>query len=201
VNKTFRDAPRRRVRVCLLLAISTAAVLGACSYRPLSAYDTQQDLPEAIRVPAGHQAVLEARGSGHLLYECQAVKRAPYVYAWLLRSPGIELTDTYGNTIVYAPGPRTGWVHHDGSRISASAKESVEVTNDSYSLPLQRVKAEPSLVPGALQNISYVQRLRTLGGVVSVKACSAVQLGMRVWVPYEADYVFWRPVAQKNASR
>lgn len=146
-------------------------------------------------MPAGHQVAVEARGAGDLLYECQAVKRSPFEYAWLLRNTTVQLTDTYGNVIVHSPSarPRANWVHRDGSR--TSVVEFVEVPNGDYSLPLQRTRAEPSATPGTLQNVSYVQRVRTVGGLAAVKPCSASQLGMRMAVPYEADYVFWRPSA------
>ncbi len=48
----------------LLVLVSSATLLGACSYRPLQPYNTQQDLPEAVRVPEGYQAVLEATHCG-----------------------------------------------------------------------------------------------------------------------------------------
>lgn len=175
------------------MAVAGAALLGACAgnNNPLKPYDNQQDLAEAVRVPPGNQAVLEARGNGTLMYECQAVKRAPYEYQWLIRSPAIELTDSYGRNIKYKPGTHASWVASDGS--GATAAEVVEVPNGSHSLPLQRYKIDKSGNAGVLSNISYVQRLRTVGGQVSVKPCSAPQLGMRMAVPYEADYVFWRP--------
>lgn len=194
VNKNL--SPRllfARLLPSLLMLTGTAVLLGACGYRPLSPYNTQQDLPEAVRVPVGYQAVLEARANGNLVYECQAIKRSPFEYAWLLKSPGVELTDTYGNRIMYSPGPRASWVHRDGSR--TSTREFVDLPHGSFNLPLQRTKAEPSPVPGALQNISYVQRLRTVGGMVAIRPCSGAQLGMRVSVPYEADYIFWRAAA------
>ncbi len=177
------------------MVTGVVTLLSACGYRPLAPYNTQNDLPEAIRVPAGHQVVVEARGSGDLLYECQAVKRSPYEYAWLLRNNTVELTDTYGNAIAYSPSarPRANWVHRDGSR--TSVLEFIEVPNGYHSLPLQRSKVEPSSAPGTLHHVSYVQRIRTLGGLESVKPCGASQLGMRIAVPYEADYVFWRPSA------
>jgi hypothetical protein len=175
----------------------TLIVLSACGSRPplnSQAQSTnQQRLPEAIRVPAGHKAVLEAQGRGNLLYECQAVRRAPYEYAWLLRSPSIKLEDTYGRAIMYYPGPRSRWVHDDGSQVLA--REFVETAGDPQNLPLQRATAEPSAVRGALENVTYVQSVRTHGGMVTEKPCTAAGLGMRVSVPYEADYVFWRPVS------
>ena len=178
-----------------LLAIGCATLLGGCGTRPVAGLTNaifQQDVPESLRVPAGHQAVLQARSNGTLVYECQAIKRAPFEYQWLVRNPDIDLTDSRGDIIKHKPGARASWAHRDGS--AAQSREFVEMANGSHNLPLQTYKAELAAAPGALHNISYVQRLRTVGGWVSLVPCTSVQLGMRLTVPYEADYVFWRPV-------
>lgn len=157
--------------------------------------NNQLGLPDAIRVPAGHQIALEAHGSGELLYTCQAIKRAPYQYAWLLQSSSVRLQDSYGRTINYYPGTRSRWVHSDGSQLVA--QESVEAAGDSTSLPQQRAKVEVPSAPGAsgvLSRVNYVQTLRNVGGVVTTKPCVAGNLGMRVTVPLESDYVFWQPI-------
>jgi hypothetical protein len=185
-----------KLRLCSwLLAIGSATLLGGCGTRPVAALTSailQQDVPDALRVPAGHQAVLQAHSNGTLVYECQAVRRSPYEYEWLARNPDIGLTDSRGDSIKHKPGARASWAHQDGS--AAQSREFIEVTNGSHNLPLQTYKVEPAAAPGALHNISYVQRLRTVGGWVSLVPCTSVQLGMRVTVPYKADYVFWRPV-------
>lgn len=175
----------------LALAAGVLVLLAGCSApRPLAQYLSQQPaLPGDIRVPAGHQAVLEARGIGELQYECQATSRAPWQYAWLPRDRSIELRDTSNSSITLARSARS-WVHRDGSELAV--REFVEVDNGSPNLPLQRARVEPSTLSGALHNISYIQRIRTVGGVPSTRNCSAAELGMRVSVPYEADYVFWR---------
>ena len=176
-----------------LLAVGAAMTLGACGSRILASDPAQTHLPEAIRVPAGNQVILTAEGRGNLLYECQAIRRAPFEYAWLLRNNGLELKDGSGRTITYYPGARSRWVHSDGSQVAAN--ELIEVPGDPKNLPLQRAKAEPAKSQGALENVSYVQNQRTQGGVVTAKPCTAAGLGMRMVVPYEADYVFWRPVS------
>ena len=156
----------------------------------------QLDLPEAIRVPTGHQIALQARGSGELLYVCQAIKRAPFEYAWLLQSSSVRLQDSSGRTINYFPGTRSRWVHSDGSQLVTQS--SVEVAADSANLPQQRAVVEaPGAVgvpaSGALSKVNYVQTLRSVGGLVNTKPCIAGNLGMRVSVPVESDYVFWQP--------
>ncbi len=178
----------------LLLAAGAAVLMAGCSApRPLAEYLTRQPtLPADIRVPAGHQAVLEARGIGELQYECQATSRAPWQYAWLPRDRSIELRDTANNSIMLARSARA-WIHRDGSELVV--REFVEVDNGAPNLPLQRARVEASTLPGTLSNISYIQRIRTVGGLPSVRNCSAAEVGMRVRVPYEADYVFWRQLS------
>ena len=192
-TKAFYPASFNPLIKAMLFAVGAALTLGACGSRVLTSNLAQRNLPEAIRVPAGNLAVLEAEGRGNLLYECQAVRRAPFEYAWLLRSNGLQLKDSSGRTIMYYPGARSRWVHSDGSQVMAL--ELIEVPGDPQNLPLQRAKAEPSKSPGALENVSYIQNHRTQGGVVTGKPCTAAGLGMRMVVPYEADYVFWRPVS------
>lgn len=173
-----------------------AMLLGACSVQSLAPKIdrlTQLTIPQPIRVPAGYEAVVDAQGRGNLVYECQAVKRSPYQYDWLLQSQALTLQDSRGQTITYYPGVRSRWIHSDGSAVSA--REYVEVDAGAGKLPLMRASAEMSTGPGALDNVSYIQNLRTVGGVVTEKPCAGSSLGMRVSVPYESDFVFWRRVS------
>lgn len=183
-----------RGRLCrAFTALGALSLLGACGVvGPLLNLD-QAALPADIRVPAGHVVVLQAQGRGELLYECQAIRRTPYEYTWLLRNPSLQLQDGRGNLITYYPGTRSRWVHSDGSEVVA--REFVEIPSET-SLPLLRAKADPTEGRGALEDVSYVQNLHNQGGVVSGKPCTAAALGMRTSVPYQADYVFWRPASR-----
>ena len=44
---------------------------------------------------------------------------------------------------------------------------------------------------GAMQGMTYIQRLNTKGGVAPSMACDATSKGQRRQVAYEADYVFY----------
>jgi hypothetical protein len=58
-------------------------------------------------------------------------------------------------------------------------------------LPYQLVKANPTESKGALQGVSYIQRLATRGGVAPASECTAQNKGAQQIVKYQADYVFW----------
>lgn len=192
LHRSARPSPFKTI----LLVLSAASALAACGARMpgLSGLQTNQlGLPEAIRVPVGNQIALEAHGSGELLYTCQAINRAPFQYAWLLQSSTVRLQDSSGRTINYYPGTRSRWVHSDGSQMVT--QESVEAASDNLNLPQQRARAEASGSSGVLGKVNYVQTLRSVGGVVTTKPCVAGNLGMRVTVPVESDYVFWQPSA------
>lgn len=182
-------------KVLLVLAGTSALVACGTNLPGLAGLQKNQlSLPEAIRVPSGHQVALEARGSGELLYTCQAIKRAPFEYAWLLQASSMRLQDNSGRTVNYFPGTRSRWVHSDGSQLVTQS--SVEAAADSANLPQQRAMVDATSTAGAsgmLGKVKYVQILRNIGGVVTTKPCIAGNLGMRVSVPLESDYVFWQP--------
>lgn len=185
-------------KASLMVLIASSALVGCGGPLPnLKGLQTnQQSLPEAIRVPAGHQITLEARGTGELLYICQAIKRAPFEYAWLLQASSMRLQDNAGRTINYYPGTRSRWLHSDGSQLVT--KSSVEAAPDNANLPQQRAMVEAASdagMSGVLSKVNYVQTLHSVGGVVTNKPCIAGNLGMRMSVPLESDYVFWQPAS------
>ena len=45
-----------------------------------------------------------------------------------------------------------------------------------------------------LSNTSYIQRVRTSGGTAPTSACT--EAGVLVFVPYTADYIFYRPTGR-----
>ena len=129
-----------------------------------------------------------------MLYTCQAIKRAPFEYAWLLQASSMRLQDNAGRVINYYPGTRSRWLHSDGSQLVTIS--SVEAAPDSTNLPQQRAMVEATPTAGAagvFGKVNYVQTLRSVGGVVTSKPCIAGNLGMRMSVPLESDYVFWQP--------
>lgn len=173
-----------------LMVTGTALIMTACSSAPpLPKAYSQDTLPQAVLVPSGHTVALETTASGLLNYECRPTATGPY--GWVLLSPKANLLDRTGKDVVAYSGPPATWTHIDGSRIVGSQ---VSVApNGAYNLPLQLSRAEPSTGSGALQNISFIQRIKTKGGIEKTKPCSELNTGEKLTLPYQADYIFWRP--------
>ena len=43
-----------------------------------------------------------------------------------------------------------------------------------------------------MQNITYIQRIRTKGGQDMGKRCTQTEVGDKLTLPYQADYIFWK---------
>ncbi len=174
-----------------LMATGTALIMVACSSAPpLPKAYSQDSLPQAILVPSGHAVVLETRATGILNYDCKPTATGPY--GWVLASPQANLLDRTGKDVVAYTGPPAKWTHIDGSSVVGT--QAAVAPNGEFNLPLQLARAEPSVGTGALQNVSFIQRINTKGGVEKTKPCSAINTGEKLTLPYQADYIFWRPV-------
>lgn len=185
----FRTPGKRLLNIALM-AGATALIMAACARvaPPPKAY-SQDTLPMAIMVPAGHTVVLETTATGMLNYECRPSATGPY--AWVLISPQANLLDRTGKDVVAYSGPPARWTHIDGS--SVVGNPIAVAPNGEYTLPLQLSRAEPSMGSGVLQNVSFIQRIKTKGGVEKTKPCGASNTGEKLTLPYQADYIFWRP--------
>ncbi|MDW5443373.1 DUF3455 domain-containing protein [Polaromonas sp. SM01] len=181
----------KRLLYTTCLAGGTVLLMAACSsVKPPPKPYSQDTLPQSVLVPAGHQVVLETTATGLLNYECRPTATGPY--AWVLMSPQANLLDRTGKDVVAYTGPPAKWTHIDGSSVVGTQ---VAVSpNGEYTLPLQLARAEPSMGSGVLQNISFIQRIKTKGGVEKTKPCAALNTGEKLTLPYQADYIFWRPV-------
>jgi hypothetical protein len=73
----------------------------------------------------------------------------------------------------------------DGSSVTAAAQANSPVPN---SIPQLLLKATANRGPGLFAGITYIQRLKTTGGVSPTGACTD---GATASVPYTADYTFW----------
>jgi hypothetical protein len=144
---------------------------------------------ETITVPAGNQLVMMAVGSGELTYECRAKAAMPGAFEWVFAGPNAVLVDKDGMTVgKYYGGPT--WEANDGSKVTG--KQLATAPGAANAIPLQLVKANPSTGNGAMTDISYIQRLNTIGGVAPMDSCASDNVGAKKMVKYQADYWFYK---------
>ena len=176
----------------LAMVAGTAVIMAACSSVQPPAKEYSQDrLVEAIRVPAGNTVVLETTGVGVLNYECRANVAATGTIGWTLVSPKADLIDRTGKTVGSYSGPPATWTHMDGSSV-VGTQVSLSPVVGSNNIALQLSRGTPGMNAGVLQNISYIQRVNTKGGQDLSKACTQADIGDKLTLPYQADYIFWK---------
>jgi hypothetical protein len=170
------------------IAISLSALLlTACA--PMAARYSQDALPATVQVPAGHQVALQTVGVGKIAYECKA-KKDMSGHEWVFGGPDAVLNDRGGMQVGTYVGPPATWASRDGSAVTAT--QVAVAPAGAGNIPYQLVKANPATGSGAMQGISYIQRVATQGGVAPASMCDASNTGSKQWVPYQADYIFWK---------
>ena len=176
----------------LAMVTGTAVMMAACSsVKPPPKMFDQDMLAEMIRVPAGNEVVLETTAVGVLNYECRANVPTAGMIGWTLASPKADLLDRTGKTVVSYSGPPATFAHVDGSSVVGTQLAIAPVIG-ATNLPMQLSKGAPGSGAGMLQDVSYIQRIKTKGGLDFSKPCTQTEIGDKMTLPYQADYIFWK---------
>ncbi len=175
-------------------AVASAALLSACAGTLMNKPYDQMGLPDAVKVPAGHQVALETVGKGEITYECRAKAAMPGSFEWVFVGPQADLASRAGNRIGTYFGPPATWAAMDGSKITGT--QVAVAPSGAGNIPSQLVKANPAMgnvaTAGAMTGITYVQRVATQGGVAPSSLCDGSSAGRKEVVKYQADYIFWK---------
>ncbi|UCU93536.1 DUF3455 domain-containing protein [Hydrogenophaga taeniospiralis] len=174
------------------LAATAALALTACASSmsaPAMTY-SQAGLPATVQVPAGHKVAMETVGVGQITYECRTKKDMAGQFEWVFVGPDAKLMSRNGQQVGKYYGPPATWESMDGSKLTATQLAVAPAM--AGSIPLQLVKANPAMGMGAMQGVTYIQRVATKGGVAPAMACDAATMGSKQIVNYQADYIFWK---------
>ena len=176
----------------LVMVTGTALLMVACSAPPAAPPPYSQDkLVESMRVPAGNMVAYETTAVGKLNYECRANTQAAGTIGWVLASPSADLYDRGGKQVGSYSGPPATWTLADGSSVTG-AQVAISPVVGAIHIPLQLSKGTPAAAPGMLQNVTYVQRVNTKNGQDFSRPCTQGDLGAKLVLPYQADYIFWK---------
>jgi Protein of unknown function (DUF3455) len=199
------------------LAALALAVTGLLWQSAEASHDTVRPprVPTSIQVPAGNEAFLVGRGIGTQNYHCSPSGAG---FAWILFTPEAVLLSDFGRQITshfFSPNPRerntdptviaqgtirAAWRHsRDSSTVWGRAFP------PSFDPQFVRPNSIPWLLieevgtvegPGGgdtLTRTTFIQRVNTLGGLAPSTGCAAAaDVGKKAFVPYEADYFFFR---------
>jgi hypothetical protein len=144
-------------------------------------------VPAALQPPAGYKVALTAKAKGVQIYTSKADGGA--APTWVLEAPLAELN---GGKVVIHHYDGPSWEADDGSKVVRD-KDTPVVTvpakQASANIPWLLVKVAPDPAAGALNQVTYVQRISTQGGVAPAKP--PTRAGTKVGIPYTATYVFY----------
>jgi hypothetical protein len=150
----------------------------------------QASAPAALAVPPGNRLVVVLVGSGYQDYQCVDKEGTP---TWSLTGPEASLYDSATKKVgSHSAGPT--WTHEDGSVVHGKMIAQAPSIAPS-SIPQLLLAATSDAKEGTFANVSYIQRLRTVGGLPPDYGCDTVHLGARLGKQYSAYYLFYKPAA------
>jgi len=173
------------------LAVAATIALSACATQMSAPMYSQAALPDAVKVPAGHKVAMETVGVGEITYECRAKKDMAGQFEWVFVGPDAKLMDRSGKQVGRYYGPPATWESMDGSKFTG-AQVAVAPAPGTGNIPLQLVKANPATGMGAMQGVTFVQRVATMGGVAPAMPCMAGNVGAKQIVKYQSDYILYK---------
>ena len=199
--------------ISLVSAVAVVSVLGGCSATSAqseeSAGEVQAALstdacpagvPATLAPPATESLKLKVSAVGVQIYICNASTTAAAGYAWTGLAPQANLFNDDGKMIgTHFIGPT--WQGNDGSAVAAAKVAAAPM--DRTAVPWLLLKGvSHAAEEGRFSDVTWVQRLSTVGGIAPADACDATHnLGAVVQVPYSADYFFYETKTQGKVKQ
>jgi hypothetical protein len=169
--------PRSLAPLALMLAIVAPGAARADDKRAPDLGECQE-----LQVPQGNKLSYHAFGVGVQIYEWTGS-------SWTFVAPEAVLyASAKDNSFVGVHFRGPTWRSISGSEVIGVAIE--HCTPDPDSIPWLLLAAAFTEGPGIFQDVTYIQRLNTVGGIAP--AVPGDFLGQVASVPYSADYFFYR---------
>jgi hypothetical protein len=141
-----------------------------------------------LAAPEGNRLAFYYDAIGVQIYSCQAAATG---YAWTFQAPEANLYDRRGRLVVKHYGGPTWESVGDHSKVVAKKLE--EYTAHRDAIPELLLEATGHDGKGEMDDVSYIQRLDTAGGLAPTSGCDAAHVGATARMDYTATYFFYRP--------
>jgi hypothetical protein len=154
-------------------------------------------VPEALNPPGEATLALALPADGVQMYACTSAKpgEAP---AWALEGPHALLGSAKAVSGIHYAGPI--WQGLDGSSVKGAKVASADAPNPG-AVPWLAMSGSAAAAAGSFAQVTFIQRLETVGGKAPAAGCDAGHLGAKVLVPYKANYYFYRSRGAGEAQR
>jgi hypothetical protein len=167
-------------------------------------------VPDGLGVEEGNEVFLLGRGVGTQNYVCAhcdpTKANCPLGVAFTLFTPQATLFNDQGEQLIThfsSPNPieggtvRVTWQDsRDTSSVWAKLVKAVMVKDDAIAWVLLNVKDTGTLAGPTgdrMTKTTFIQRVNTVGGLAPAGECvSSADLGRQAFVPYRADYFFYK---------
>lgn len=204
----------------LLTIFTTASAIAQTSVdAPAAAYTsniTPPPVPENIKVPEQHKVFLVGHATGTQNYICLPSASAASGFDWSLFTPQATLFNDFGRQVTthfFSLNPfeseglfpfqfvnlRAAWQHSDTStvwgQVTGSSVDPNFVNPGAVAwLRVEIVGAKAGPTGGnKLTGTTFIHRVNTVGGVKPSTGCSSsAEISNKAFVPYTADYFFYR---------
>jgi hypothetical protein len=148
-------------------------------------------VPAALDPPADATLTAAFAAKGVQIYTCASP--APGVApAWTLKAPHAVLLKSADAAGIHFAGP--SWEANDGSLVTG-AKVAAAPSPDPTAIPWLLLKAATNAGQGLFSDVTWIQRLDTVGGLAPAAGCDDAHVSSEVLVPYRADYFFYHSAA------
>jgi hypothetical protein len=137
---------------------------------------------EELAVPDGNKVSRKLYAEGVQIYRWNGTN-------WTFVAPRANLYANSGNKALVGThygGPT--WESNSGSRVVAAVLE--RCTPNSNAIPWLLLEAVSSQGPGMFNDVTFIQRVHTVGGLAPAQPGNV--LGEEADVPYTAEYYFYR---------
>lgn len=149
-------------------------------------------IPDSLGVPIGNKLVLQTFAKGVQIYEVQRSTNASG-FAWVNIAPSATLfarEDFTKPVVEHFAGPSWQFIKGADKAETVVAARAAGVTVDNTAIQWLLLQAVPER-SSAGNNVTFIQRVCTVGGLAPTSEASALNLGQKDSIPYKAIYLFY----------
>jgi hypothetical protein len=184
--------------VCAVVTTSckkeqTAPINSTIEDAAYSSHNPIDGIPDSLKVPAGNRLVDDGFARGFQIYQVKRSASNPNVFTWVNIAPLATLytrPDFREEMALHFAGPTWEILKGPNKGQRVVGKKLLGTTPDPTAIQWLLLQAVDSL-SSANNEITFIQRLFTVGGLAPTTGADEAHLGQLDSIPYTARYFFY----------